>query len=221
MVIASRTLAIVGLLVGIFSALISLGQNKPVIDRNSIKNWPEVSRDALISATGKYVSFNVNSGFIKNIFIKSSKSGREKILDGSIYQPCLFVDDEYFLYRRKDSVFVMSLPEFAVRYLGSFKSAVENSEGGKDEIKFRETSNNGKNSVVYLNLKTRRRRLVPIIEHKSEIVSVKTDHNGINTVCLNDKNGKITKIGDDNQLQIKKDSKYRKQVIKCIQVQFS
>ncbi|WP_316738441.1 alpha/beta hydrolase family protein [Pedobacter aquatilis] len=184
---------------------VSFAQRKPIIDVQAIKIWPEVSKDEVfISARGKYVSYVVRSKFQSELITKSIKNDQVKSMNGSIYQPCMFVGDEYFLFKKQDSLFVLDLRTFSIKYLTLLTGSVERQFGNTYEVRLREISANGTNETVILDLKTGIRRQVANAIRRDEDLLLKTNAQGINSVWISDKSGNLIKTGDDRTLQATK-----------------
>jgi len=177
----------------------SFGQNKPTIDEQAIQSWPELSSNALISSTGKYVCYSISNGKSLTILLQDVSSKDKKIVKAS--EACFFVGDTYLVFKRLDSLFSLALPKYDVKFLALVTGPVELNKGNIYSIKFQEKSDTEKRKTVILNPKNGLRKTFFTIEEENEKAFLKTDSQGINSVWVKKKNGKIMSIGDDKKLQ--------------------
>lgn len=99
----------------------AFSQNQAIVDRASTTNWPSMSKNACISATGKYVAYKVSeSGTSVGIVQMVKNNGIKYIIQGP-FDPikARFIMDEHFVFQQRDSLFSLKLPKFKLTFLAS------------------------------------------------------------------------------------------------------
>ncbi|WP_431293379.1 hypothetical protein [Pedobacter sp. P26] len=178
------------------------GQSKPIIDGEAVKNWPEVYNKALISSTGKYVCYSIENGKSLTTIVQKVSDKKKRIINAS--EVCFFIEDDYLVFKKRDSLFVMSLPSYDVKYSALVVGPIEFNQRSKYAIKFKEKSGIEKNETFVLNPKTGGRKKVDAVAERYGKAFLKTDTKGITSIWIESKTGETLNIGNDKTLQIEK-----------------